>query len=173
MTTTANIIRIRTKQTMRKLSFQRTASLLLLLACISLRAQKASGQRIQECFEQGSIVGYTSIEDINLDMEDIVMNGTIAGPYQFTLCPLSTFEVVEPLRPLLSNSVFVCGTGSVGESCTITGGTQQVVLEGDVNDVTLFGLDFENFSNASIAASASGNSTVRLEQCRWRVSIPV
>lgn len=167
-----NIHTIDTKQTMRSFSLQRTANLPFLLTCISLLTSKASSQRIQQCFDQGDIVGYTSIEDINLDMEDIVMNGTITGPYQFTLCPLSSFDVVEPLRPLLSNTTFVCGTGGVGESCTITGGAQQVVLEGDITGVRLFGIDFENFSNASIAASASGNSTVRLEQCRWRVSMP-
>lgn len=142
----------------------------LLLTCITLFTSKASGQRIQQCFDQGDIVGYTSIEDINLDMEDIVMNGTITGPYQFTLCPITTFEVVEPLRPLLSNSTFVCGAGGVEEGCIITGGEQQVVLEGDLMDVTLFGITFENFENVSIAASASANSTLLVEQCRWRVS---
>lgn len=127
--------------------------------------------RTQECFQSRSIEGYKSIEDMNLDMQDIVMKGTISGPYTFTFCPLSTFIVDEPLRPLLSDSSFVCGTGDdATESCVVRGGQQQVVLQGYLFNVTFKGLDFDNFQNTSVTGNASTNSTALFDRCRWRVS---
>lgn len=139
------------------------------LACVLFSI--ASGQsRTQECFGEGSIEGYKTIEDINLDMEDILMDGSVPGPYEFRLCPITTFSVTEPLRPLLSDCNFVCGAGGEEEGCIIDGGDEQVVLEGNLFNITFQGIGFQSFQNTSVAARASGNSTVLFDQCDWTVS---
>jgi len=150
--------------------FRRTASLLALLVCTILSAALAQS-RTQECFGDGSIEGYKTIEDMNLDMEDIVTNGTLDGGYTFRFCPITRFDVVEPLRPILNDTLFVCGAGGEEEGCILSGGTEQVTLEGDLFNVTFLGMVFQNFTNTSVSASASGNSTVLFDRCRWSVRI--
>lgn len=141
---------------------------LALMICIFV-SSVSSQTRSQDCFGAGSIQGYKSIEDLNLDMQDIVASGNVTGSFVFTFCPITTFFVVEPLRPLLSDTLFVCGAGgSPNEECIFDGGQQQVVLEGDLFNVTIFGVDFQNFENTSILGNASTNSTVLFDRCNWR-----
>ena len=154
------------------ISFRRSTSLIFCIGCILLPTAFEQS-RAQECSGPGSIVGYATIKDLNLDMQDIVANGTDVGPLEFTLCPMTTFTVVEPLRPLLSNCQFTCGTGVQEEGCIIDGGVEQVVLEGDLVNLRFLGIEFRNFEEKSIAATASANSTALFDRCMWHVSFNI
>lgn len=154
------------------LSFQvSTTSLLVLLFCIAIIMPTTNSQQSRQvdCPLQDDVVtGYESIEDMNLDMQDISMNVTSSGPYEFVLCPDTTFTIAaEPLRPLLNDCAFVCAA----EACVFDGGEEQVVLEGDLFNVTFEGIEFQNFANTSIYGKASSNSTVLFDRCTWSVSI--
>lgn len=114
-------------------------------------------------------MGYSTIQDLNLDMAEIFINETAMGPYEFSLCPNTIYDVGEvPLTPILSDTLIVCGDGSEMQGCVFDGGERQVVLRGDIFNVTILGIEFRNFANASIIGNASVNSTVLLDRCTWR-----
>ena len=148
--------------------FQVSTSLLVLLLCIVIRTTNSQSRQVTCPSDSGVVVtGYDTIESINLDMEEISTDDTSSGPYEFLLCPDTTFTIdAVPLRPLLSDCAFVCAA----EGCVFDGGEQQVVTEGVLSNVTFEGIEFQNFTNSSIYGRASSDSTVLFDRCTWSVS---
>jgi hypothetical protein len=128
------------------------------------------GQRASNCSMDRDLVGYSTIQDINLDMQEFVAN-TTGGENVFRLCPRTVFNVSEPLMPILSNATFACGSNnSVEDECIFDGGSVQVMI-GDIStNVTFKGLTFRNFSETSIRAFAPKDSVVEFANCIWTVS---
>lgn len=146
----------------------RTTSLLIFLACILF---PAFGQRSSVCDTDPDVVGYSTIEDMNLDMQDLIVNVT-DGDNVFRLCPRTVFNVTEPLTPILNNSIFACGVNnSVENECVFDGGSVQVLIEEILENVSFEGLTFQNFNETSIGAFAPTTSVVRLTNCIWTVSL--
>ena len=153
----------------------RAMSLIIFMACILL---PAFGQRATTCGSDPNVNGYSTIEDINLDMQELLVNNTDGNndgtnSSVFTLCPRTSFSAESgPLVPLLNDTIILCGeTGDIGDECTFEGGDVQILLEGELRNVTIQGIGFQGFTGTSIAAYASTASTVVFANCRWTVSM--
>lgn len=145
-----------------------TTSLLIFLACILV---PAFGQRSSACDTDPDVVGYSTIEDMNLDMQDLVANMT-EGDNVFRLCPRTVFNVIEPLTPVLNNTIFGCGeNNSVEDECVFDGGSVQVLIADILENVSFEGLTFQNFNETSIGAFAPRTSVVAFTNCSWTVSL--
>ena len=159
----------------------------LLLIALSVPFVKAQQVGPQPCRADPSVVGYSSIAQLNRDMlveqQRIADGGTPQDSYLFTLCPFTDFDVTSgPLLPLLDNSMFLCGaSGDVGDECTLTGGTAQVRIQDStvpgfpLATVSFTGLTFSGFTTnaagtgASIQAVASTTTTATFTDVRWQV----
>jgi hypothetical protein len=139
--------------------------------------------RIYNCSGSSGLEGYNSIAEINMDMEDeldrIYAGGYYYSSYKFLLCPEQIFNVTEPLLPVLSNSIFWCGDdGQVQSECIFSGGVQQVFLRDSTNasytidQVSLFGITFEGFTQQAIAGDASSTLKLNVERSSFSVSLP-
>ena len=143
-------------------------SLLIFLACILVTVV---GQRSSVCDTDPDVVGYSTIEDMNLDMQDLVANMT-DGDNVFRLCPRTIFIVTEPLTPIVNNTIFTCGVNnSVEDECVFDGGSEQVLIEAILENVSFEGLTFQNFNETSIGAFAPTTSVVTFTNCIWTVSM--
>ena len=143
---------------------------------------QAASQRIAPCSD-GMTSGYTNITALNMDIADefarIEAGGMPQPPYLYPLCPDTVFDMSSgPLLPLLSELTVTCGPSGDGMGCRLSGGTRQVLfadsaLDGyEVETVMFQGLTFMNFSETSIAAYASANTTATFMSCAWTVSFP-
>jgi hypothetical protein len=133
--------------------------------------------------------GYLTINAINSDMQaelEYISNGGVAqSSYDFVFCPNQALDAnLATLRPVLNGANFICGSAAQpGEDCRITGGDEQVRIEPStipgytLEEITFVGLTFAGFSTngdatgTSIAALASGDTTVNFIDTRWTVSV--
>jgi hypothetical protein len=135
------------------------------------------------CPGDSTIRGYTTIAAMNRDMRtelNAIRGGASSRePYIFVLCPNTMFDASdETLRPLLSGSVFTCGTtGNPNLNCDISGGSNQVVIDNPVNVtgyrlsmVSFVGVTFTGFENSAISGNASDTTTVDLTKSNFEVS---
>lgn len=160
-------------------------SLCLLVVLLGWTCRTVSGQevysRTEQCGGEDSLEGYTSIEDINSDMQDelerIEDGDDALDVYNFILCPNTEFDAARgPLQPVLNGAVFWCGEfGNLSDNCTFTRGSSQVrIQDSQISDYKLEslefrGLTFQQFTYASIAAEASQNTTAKFIDCHWKV----
>lgn len=126
--------------------------------------------------------GYSTIASLNSDIAAeqarISQGGTPAAEYTFVLCPNTVLDAsAEPLKPLLSNSFFLCGRdGSSSNSCTIDGGPTQVeIVDSSISsyplaDLTFSGIQFSAFTTESISATATFPTTANFQDVIWTVS---
>lgn len=160
--------------------------LLILSATLHLKALAQDAgfeQSVVECPGGDGTMGYIDISSINSDMKaelDRILAGAPSRePYIFSLCPSATFDASdEPLMPILSGSVFYCGTGDPGSArCDFIGGETQVLIDGlsdspnhELQTVSFVGVTFKGFSEAAISGSAGSNTTVDLVYSSFEVS---
>jgi hypothetical protein len=116
------------------------------------------------------IVGYSTIDNLNLDMEDelsrIVNDGgdIPAIDYNMILCPGSISAAAGPLLPILDRVVFTCTDGT---ECSIDGSNGQQVLIQDsaatgytITSITFMGVTFSGFTGGVSSSVQATNPTV-------------
>jgi hypothetical protein len=121
--------------------------------------------------------GYDSIDDLSASIESevarIVNGGRPEAVYVYQFCPGSIMHLRpgQSVRPKLDGSIFQCGDGSKKYQCTISGGSDQIVIDRieeledifPVTDVRFIGLTFTDFTNSLISGNASASSTITIE----------
>lgn len=138
-------------------------------------------QSVEECPTNRGIIGYTSLEKINADIEAeskfITNGGSPRRPYLFLLCPNSRYDAsIITLNPSLGGSIFMCGeNGYVADSCEIYGGSNQVIINESsisnyvIDQIDFIGITFAGFSLSAISGNAGSNTTVELRDARFQV----
>jgi hypothetical protein len=159
-----------------------------LVAFLALAQRTTAQQSAKACPRDASVKGYSSIVDINSDMQAELLrisNGNPASDsYTFRLCPNMVFDASTPLLPVLSNSLFVCGSdGNRDNNCIILGGSEQVRIENSqienytIDNLSFMGLSFADFrgndamTGTSIAALASAPTSARFMNVAFTVSV--
>ena len=126
--------------------------------------------------------GYVTIEAMNLDMQvelEQIRNGRPSlEPYIFVLCPDVVFDLsIEPLRPLLSGSVFTCGLmGNISLGCEFNGGTDQIILDDigknitnyNLLSVSFIGITHTGFTSSVFSGTATSATTIDITQSLFR-----
>lgn len=155
-------------------------SLLFLSPSVSARSVNA---KAAPCPTDPSIIGYTSIADINQDQYDELARITAGSskaspPYSFVLCPNTEFDTTaQTLKIVLSGSVFSCGSETAANSelsCSLKGGAQQVYVTDsttpnyELSSATIVGVTFENFNGTSIDVLATEKLTLTLVDVIWK-----
>jgi len=142
----------------------------------------------QLCQEDGTLVGYKTLEAINNDMQAELQRISSGGQpeelYEFVFCPETVFDANSVvLEPVLSGSTFICGSdGDPGNNCIILGGDEQVrIVDSSLPNFPLVQLNFvgvtfagfttnDSDTGTSIAAFASSTTTVSFVDVTWTVS---
>lgn len=107
--------------------------------------------------------------DIEAEANRIENGGMPMMMYLYRLCPDNVIAVDEPLKPLLSGSVFRCGEGMSNQDCRFSGGQNQVFIGPStipnyaVTDVRFEGVTFTGFTGTAINGTASSTTTVTVE----------
>lgn len=142
-------------------------------------------QSVENCANSPGTIGYTSIANINLDIEQEagrVSEGALPLPlYIYPLCPEETLVFNEgdiPIRPAFENSSFVCGNIGEGNNCVIQGGATQVQIDNQfapvgsiLNGLNFVGITFAGFSGTSFGIfGQSENVEVAIRNCDFMVS---
>jgi hypothetical protein len=136
--------------------------------------------RAVACAADDGIVGYSTIDALNLDMEKelsrIVEDGGAipTDDYIMTLCPGLISAQAGPLRPILDRVVFMCPDGT---ECAIDGSTQQQVLIQDsaadgytIESITFMGVTFSGFNGGvSSSVQATEPTVVSYVNSDWKV----
>jgi hypothetical protein len=165
-------------------------ALLCTLVVTSLLVTSVTGQdvnaRVVSCPSDATVLGYTSIDDINQDQFDElnrIREGTTEPKplYSFILCPKTTFDASETsLNVVLSGSVFSCGSDmkpSSSSDCTIQGGMSQVYMADlalpnyRLESATMIGLTFEHFNGTSFDIRATETLSLTLMDIVWKVCL--
>lgn len=161
--------------------------LLLVAALLPTGAAAAQNvnSRARMCPSDATVIGYTSIADINLDQNEELERiaagtSTPSPPYSFVLCPETEFDVdATPLKPVLSGTIISCGSSiSPGSNlgCFLTKGSIQVQLEDsavpnyELKRVVIIGVTFAEFNGTSIDVTASETLTLTLMDIIWKAS---
>jgi len=144
------------------------------------------GTSVAACPNAPGVVGYGTLDALNVDMtaelEKIQAGEPAQEPYMFELCPNTVFDTsVAPLVPLLSGSVFSCGSAAVpGTSCDFMGGQTQVLIEDpidvpgyELDMVSIVGISFLGFTGSAISGGAGSNTTVDVINARFAVSMTI
>ena len=144
--------------------------------------------RSAPCPNDTSISGYTSISALNQDQFDEATRigaGTSkpSPPYSFVLCPDTKFDMTaDPLKILLSGSVFSCGSDTEPSStlgCFFTGGMTQVQVADSttpnygIYSSTMVGVTFEMFNGTAVDVTASESLTFTMVDVVWRVRLSI
>lgn len=135
------------------------------------------------CPADSQTIGYTAIQDINVDMlaelDRIAAGGDppAADTLEFILCPQTEFDATAPLVPMLSGASILCGTDGKRENlCTFTGGTEQVLIDEptdpdyELETVTIQGVTFTQFTGSAISGDASETTRLSLFDNQFSVS---
>ena len=146
---------------------------LIVAASIDQMDAQGVGTSVEPCPSAAGVTGYTTLDALNTDMmaelEKIRAGALPAEPYMFELCPNTAFDVsTTPLTPLLSGSVFSCGSAAApGSGCNFTGGVTQILIEDpvdvpgyDLEMVSFVGISFMGFTGSAIGGGAGSNTTV-------------
>ena len=162
-------------------------NLLTLAALEKVGAQTEAFTRQVSCPNDPSIMGYTSIQDLNRDMADELarIEGIGQAPdldYILNLCsdPDNVFDVTgnNAIRPVLDRVQLFCGgPDAVDPACIIDASTQQLAVDEitttlggyDLNEVLFQGLTFRRFRGVSADLSASPDATATFIDCIWQV----
>ena len=159
-----------------------------LIAIVSLPCRVVA-QSAGPCQRDAQVEGYSSISDMNKDMQTelarIRDGGQPEASYTFRFCPSMVFDgAVEPLQPVLDNAFFPCGSdGSRNNNCIILGGSEQVRIQDStlagytLKMLTFMGLTFADFTGndattgASISALANSQTTATFMDVSFTVSV--
>jgi hypothetical protein len=77
----------------------------------------------------------------------------------------------DPLVITASDTKLMCGEdGSIDNSCTFSGGQNQIVVGGDASNVLIMGITFTGSISAAVVSSGSESSDVTVKQCNFMVS---
>lgn len=166
---------------------------LIAAASINQIDAQGVGTSVEPCPNAEGVTGYNTLDALNIDMvaelDKILAGDAPAEPYMFELCPNTVFDMsLAPLTPLLSGSVFSCGSAAApGSGCNFTGGVTQILIEDPVNAtgydlemVSFVGISFLGFTGSAISGGAGPNTTVgvlnsifavRCRRKKWRYVI--
>jgi hypothetical protein len=149
---------------------------------------RVNAQNTALCPRDETVVGYSSLEDINDDMQTelrrIRQGGVPSDSYTFRLCPSKVFDAsTTTLLPVLSNSLFVCGSGgNRNDNCIILGGSEQVRIVDStlasfpLKRLTFMGITFADFkgndaaTGTCISALANSQTTASFLDVAFTVS---
>jgi hypothetical protein len=155
------------------------ATLLLLHLLCTCQAQSMAFSRQEECSQDASLVGYTTLEAINADMADelarIQGGGDPAIEYTLILCPPSG-TLLDPrrgneLKPVLNNVNIVCAETA---ECVLEQSQIQVLVENSqvanypLESVSLRRLTFQDFRGTAISFRANIPTEFTCEDCVFR-----
>lgn len=160
------------------------------LAVAAFLLYPCADAQMEPCPSNRALTGYASIaamnNDIDAEFNRIQNGGAPQEEYVYMFCPRQEYDAsIEPLRPLLSGSVFRCGvTGLSTDTCTITGGSEQIRVEDSglttfpLSNVAFRGLTFNGFTNnadssgTSVNVLASDATSIAFSDVVWTVSAP-
>lgn len=131
------------------------------------------------CPSDNSLSGYTSIADINSDIDQELGRIESGGPpqdnYALTLCP-GTFDTsTTPLLPRLSQASYSCaGAGNVNDACIFSGGGTNIRIEDpaiegfNINAMNFLGITFTAFTEYSIELLGVAPTEAVFLNCLWQ-----
>jgi hypothetical protein len=131
------------------------------------------------------IIGYTSITAMDADQQSELLRirdgGVPRPPYVFTICPGQALDFTvpsAPFQPVLSGSIFTCGTtGAAAGNCMFVGGDTQIIVQDSavtgypLQTIEFRGITFAAFTGAAIAGGAGAGTTVVLRDVIFEVCI--
>jgi hypothetical protein len=156
--------------------------LAIALPLLSIDAQSL-GPGAGPCPSDTTQTGYTSISDLNADMNNelarIDIGGDQPGSYFIVLCPQTTFSTeVEALQPALDGATFSCGdSGSVTQQCVFSGGSENIrILDPPIDNyqvstMNFVGITFEGFTSQSINLGATAPTAAVFMDIIWQVCL--
>ncbi|KAG7352772.1 hypothetical protein IV203_008820 [Nitzschia inconspicua] len=162
---------------MRVSSSDKFAFFLLPLLHFSSTCQGQSAFTRQEaCSQDASVMGYTTLENINADMADevgrIAAGGDPAAEYTLILCPPSgTFldpRQSNDLKPILNNLSILCLEGA---ECILNESQVQLSIGNSqvenypLTTILVRGLTFQRFSGTAISFQANQPTEFTCENC--------
>ncbi|KAL3924656.1 MAG: hypothetical protein SGILL_000908 [Bacillariaceae sp.] len=135
---------------------------------------------VQDCPEDAAVTGYTTIANLNADIDQEITRiqggGTPQTLYNIVLCPGTTFDTTAaPLLPRLDAATFTCaGTGNVNDECIFSGGEVNVRIEDPgiqgytINAINFLGITFTDFTGYSIELLGSAPTEAIFMNCLWQ-----
>lgn len=148
----------------------------------SVQSQFSFQPTTAPCPSNSNIQAYTSVEDINADMDTEVQRiadgGSPPDSYSIVFCPDMTFDTSQvELMPKLNLATFTCGeTGDVNGNCIFSGGSQNirvrdVGIDGYIFETMSFvGFTFQAFTSQALNLRGIGTEAV-FRNCVWQVSL--
>ena len=96
---------------------------------------------------------------------------------EFVICAGSLLDLTNadpgdyPIVIRESSTTMKCGkTGSRADNCTILGGQDQVLIQGNVTDIRFKGIIFAQSTRVSIGALGTSGAVAWFDDCAWSVS---
>jgi hypothetical protein len=148
-------------------------------------AQTDAFTRQVECPNDPSIMGYTSIGDLNTDMEAELARIAEAGvipdmDYILNICPSDDpYSDRDPIVPIDRAQIFCGGPAAVDATCIIDGSNTQVLVEDltveglpdyRINEVLFQGITFNDFNQRAIQLTAAAPAVATFVNCIFQVS---
>lgn len=173
------------KMTKRKLSANAAIAVVITTAALlpcTTTAQTSAFTRQVECPSDSTLTGYTSISNVNEDMNDELARVLAGGDapargYELVLCP-GTFDATADggvLRPVLDQVNIRCGDGSFEQECIIDGNQEQLIIENPTDSsytlsaVQISGVTFNGLSGGVSAQLRASEPTVfTCQNCIWQ-----
>jgi hypothetical protein len=108
------------------------------------------------------------------ELSSAIMNSITQN--NFIICPETTLDVdtypeddVSPIIVSSNKTSIVCGEdGGKSNACIISGGVNHFLIVGNVRDIKIIGITFENCRGISVHAGAAEYSSVHFLNCEWR-----
>lgn len=153
-----------------------------IFVCMLTKAASTNSSSAVACTSDPSIMGYNNITQLNQDMlSDFESNraGLSSAPYNYNLCPDTTFIIdntMEPIVPLLDETSFTCGkNGTRDGNCHFKGGAFHLFFLDilTLNDIYFRGITFEGAEKASIYGDAHPASHVYFIDCHWKENVGI
>jgi hypothetical protein len=152
-------------------------------------AQSEAFVRQVPCPTNPSIMGYTTIQDLNNDMADELARIEEIGEapdmdYILNMCsdPDNVFDATgnNPIRPVIDRAQIYCGgPDAVDAVCFIDASREQVAIEDitttlqgyTLNEILFQGLTFTRFGRGLSASLIASAATATFIDCTWEVRV--
>jgi hypothetical protein len=173
-----------TRQHPRKVTLQETLTAIgftIVLLSDSIQSQFVFQPSTAPCPSNPELTGYTSVEDLNADLDTEFLRittdvGSQEDSYFLLLCPDTTFSTADvDLLPTLNKATFSCGeSGDVNQNCIFSGGKQNIRVrdpdtEGFIFDTMSFvGITFQEFEEQSISLRGRAPTETVFIDCVWQ-----
>jgi hypothetical protein len=130
-------------------------------------------------------MGYTSIQDLNSDMEDELTRIEAAGgipdmDYILNICPSDDpYSLSDPIVPIDRAQIFCGGPAAVDATCILDGSNTHVLVEDltveglpdyRINEVLFQGITFNDFGQRAAKLTASAPAVASFVNCIFQVS---